>query len=333
MFAQVQLYCREESFLMSVECHPFIASFDPVPSSGAPAAAGPTPLRDERLRSFRALAGGAAHELNNVLATILMSVELLRQSGGEQADRRVLSALEETTRRGLHTTRQLQLLARGSESGPALFQPRFLLADVQELMRAASPDSTVVVSEYPPDLPLLLGDPLAFHQLLLALLLEARDALGGSGTLALCARGEELAALACAGSGAAVAGPCLVIEVSAFRERGGAAEPCRLLEAAVGRVPSAAGPVAGSRDASDGGTSSRSGSSADGADWELLLQAAGGFVVNGSAGAGRGTVGTASDRMAAGSPRGGGFAEGASAAAWSRRVAVPAHSARPSSIT
>src|SRR5580693_5815848 len=88
MFAQVQLYCREESFLMSVECHPFIASFDPVPSSGAPAAAGPTPLRDERLRSFRALAGGAAHELNNVLATILMSVELLRQSGGEQADRR-----------------------------------------------------------------------------------------------------------------------------------------------------------------------------------------------------------------------------------------------------
>src|ERR1700730_13215285 len=103
---------------MSVQRNPGPASLDGV--SGCP-------LRGGRLRSLTALAASAAHELNNLLATVLMGVELLRQTCREAPERGVLSTLEETARRGLHTTRQLQWLARGAEGEAALFQPRFLI--------------------------------------------------------------------------------------------------------------------------------------------------------------------------------------------------------------
>src|ERR1700730_13218113 len=204
---------------MSVQRNPGPASLDGV--SGCPLDAGLDPglLRGERLRSLTPLAAGAAHELNNLLATVLMGVELLRQTCREAPERGVLSTLEETARRGLHTTRQLQWLARGAEGEATLFQPRFLIADLQQLMRATSPDTLVVVTDYPVDLWLLEGDPLAFYQLRLALLREGREALGGSGTLPVSARNEELTA-APDGPGAAPRA-CLVVELTSS----GAAAP------------------------------------------------------------------------------------------------------------
>jgi hypothetical protein len=179
---------------MSVQRNPSLASFDDVSGCAPDAGLEPALLRGERLRCFTALAAGAAHELNNLLATVLMGVELLRQGCREAPERGVLSTLEETARRGLHTTRQLQWLARGAEGEVTLFQPRFLIADLQQLMRATSPETLVVVTEYPADLWLLEGDPLSFYHLLLALLLEGREALGGNGTLTVSARNGDLAA-------------------------------------------------------------------------------------------------------------------------------------------
>src|ERR1700730_14338244 len=176
---------------MSVQRNPGPASLDGV--SGCPLDAGLDPglLRGERLRSLTALAAGAGHELNTLLATVLMGVELLRQTCREAPERGVLSTLEETARRGLHTTRQLQWLGRGAEGGGKLFQARVLIAVLEQLRRATSPETLVVVTEYPADLWLLEGDPLAFYQLLLALLLEGREAVGGNGTLPWPARNED----------------------------------------------------------------------------------------------------------------------------------------------
>jgi hypothetical protein len=179
---------------MSAQHNPSPAGLDDLSGCTPDPGLEPGLLRGERLRCFTALAAGAAHELNNLLATVLMGVELLRQACQEAPERGVLSTVEETARRGLHTTRQLQWLARGAEGEAALFQPRFLIADLQRLMRATSPETLVVVTEYPADLWLLEGDPLAFYHLLLALLLEGREALGGNGTLTVSARNEDLAA-------------------------------------------------------------------------------------------------------------------------------------------
>jgi two-component system cell cycle sensor histidine kinase/response regulator CckA len=168
------------------------------------------PLRMGRLESFAALAGGAMHEMSNLLATVLMSVEILRGDFRAASEREVLAALEQITRRGLGVTRQLQWLAGGVECAPTLFQPRFLIADLQVLVGATFPRSLVVTTSYTQDLWLLQGDPLLLYQSLLDLLLDARNSLAGNGEIELAARNERLD-LGAGGGGV----PHVAFEVSA----------------------------------------------------------------------------------------------------------------------
>jgi PAS domain S-box-containing protein len=57
-------------------------------------------LRNQRMESIGTLAGGIAHDLNNALAPIVMSVEILKQKFTDDQSRRMLSILESSARRG-----------------------------------------------------------------------------------------------------------------------------------------------------------------------------------------------------------------------------------------
>lgn len=149
-------------------------------------------LRLGRLESLAALAGGISHELSNLAASVLMSAQVFEASCQDEASRQVLASLDELARRLQHAGRQLHWLARGVAGEPTIFQPQYLLADVQKLARVAFPPSVTVITRYPPDLWPLAGEPLLVFQLLLALCLEARDHLPGGGTLVLEARNEDI---------------------------------------------------------------------------------------------------------------------------------------------
>jgi hypothetical protein len=149
-------------------------------------------LRLGRLESLAALAGGISHELSNLAASVLMSAQVLDGSCHDEASRQVLASLDELARRLQHAGRQLHWLARGVAGEPTVFQPQYLLADIQKLARVAFPPSVTVITRYPPDLWPLAGEPLLVFQLLLALCLEARDHLPAGGTLVLEARNEEI---------------------------------------------------------------------------------------------------------------------------------------------
>src|SRR5207245_7674877 len=70
-------------------------------------------LRAQRLESIGTLAGGVAHDLNNVLGPILMGAESLRcNRTGEQATA-MISLIEERGRRGSSNVKQALALARG----------------------------------------------------------------------------------------------------------------------------------------------------------------------------------------------------------------------------
>jgi signal transduction histidine kinase len=149
-------------------------------------------LRLGRLESLAALAGGISHELSNLAASVLMSAQVFEGSCQDEASRQVLASLDELARRLQHAGRQLHWLARGVAGEPTIFQPQYLLADLQKLARVAFPPSITVITRYPPDLWPLAGEPLLVFQLLLALCLEARDHLPAGGTLVLEARNEEI---------------------------------------------------------------------------------------------------------------------------------------------
>jgi hypothetical protein len=149
-------------------------------------------LRLGRLESLAALAGGISHEMSNLAASVLMSAQVFEGSCHDEASRQVLASLDELARRLQHAGRQLHWLARGVAGEPTVFQPQYLLADLQKLARVAFPPSITVITRYPPDLWPLAGEPLLVFQLLLALCLEARDHLPAGGTLVLAARNEEI---------------------------------------------------------------------------------------------------------------------------------------------
>jgi len=156
-------------------------------------------LRLGRLESLAALAGGISHELSNLAASVLMSAQVFEGSCQDESSRQVLASLDELARRLEHAGRQLHWLARGVAGEPTIFQPQYLLADVQKLARVAFPPSVTVITRYPPDLWPLAGEPLLVFQLLLALYLEARDHLPDGGTLVLEARNEVIGESAASG--------------------------------------------------------------------------------------------------------------------------------------
>ncbi|MCI0744757.1 MAG: PAS domain S-box protein, partial [Verrucomicrobia subdivision 3 bacterium] len=91
-------------------------------------------LRNQRMESIGTLAGGIAHDLNNALAPILMSVQLLKDKFTDDQSRRMLSILETSAKRGADMVKQVLTFARGVDGERVLLQTRHLLKEVAKIV-------------------------------------------------------------------------------------------------------------------------------------------------------------------------------------------------------
>jgi CheY-like chemotaxis protein len=178
------------------------------------------------------LAGGLAHELNNLLSATLMMVDLLSEGRCAEADRPLLTAVGESSRRGVGLVRQLLWLARGGEQ-ESRFQVLYVLTDLLRMAQATFPPAVAVSGDLASDLWMLAGDPSRVYRLLLSLCGEAKARLAGGGRLTLSARNERLDEVAAAQRPGLAAGPYVRIEVGTDRGGGDLAAPeaLRLLPA------------------------------------------------------------------------------------------------------
>jgi PAS domain S-box-containing protein len=142
-------------------------------------------LRAQRLDSLGTLAGGIAHDLNNVLTPILASIGLLREplSDAERAEE--LDAMEESVRRGASMVRQVLTFARGADGRRERVHPRVITDQVAKIVRETFPKSITLRVEAAPTLDTVMADPTQLHQVLLNLCLNARDAMPRGGTLTI----------------------------------------------------------------------------------------------------------------------------------------------------
>lgn len=140
-------------------------------------------LRAQRMESIGTLAGGIAHDLNNVLTPILMSIRVLREDLPGGGPRSLLDTLEASAQRGANIVQQVLSFARGSEGERALFQIRHPLSEVIKIARETFPPSIVIQSEIPKDLWLIHGEATQVHQVLMNLLVNARDAMPHGGKI------------------------------------------------------------------------------------------------------------------------------------------------------
>lgn len=149
-------------------------------------------LRAQRLESVGTLAGGIAHDLNNVLTPILMSIELMRFNNLNERTNPILTGIETSAKRGADLVRQILTFARGMEGKRMELCAAKLINDIKKFVQDTFPKNIQCVSSMKEDQPSFEGDPTQLHQILLNLCVNARDAMPGGGTLTITAGSTTL---------------------------------------------------------------------------------------------------------------------------------------------
>ncbi len=149
-------------------------------------------LRAQRMESIGTLAGGIAHDLNNMLAPIMMGVGLLRQTGSGGEAEPILANIERSARRGAELVKQVLSFARGVEGARVTIQPGHIVREVESLVQNTFPKNITFVLKLPPDIWSVQGDPTQLNQVLMNLCVNARDAMPGGGRLTVSAANVEI---------------------------------------------------------------------------------------------------------------------------------------------
>ena len=143
-------------------------------------------LQAQRLESLGNLAGGVAHDMNNMLTPITMFLEEL-QHADTRPSPELLASVRSSVKRGAGMLRQLLTFGRGiaGERQP-LAVPR-LLDEIGRIVASTFPKSIQFESRPARNVSSILGDATQLHQVLLNLCVNARDAMPNGGPLVLSA--------------------------------------------------------------------------------------------------------------------------------------------------
>jgi hypothetical protein len=140
-------------------------------------------LRAQRLESLGTLASGIAHDLNNVLAPILLGLEILKKSVSGESGLRTLQTLEKSAQRGRDIVKQVLTFGRGIVGERGMLQLRHIVKDTVSIIEETFPRSIEVKEIAPKDTWTIKGDATQLHQLMMNLCVNARDAMPEGGTL------------------------------------------------------------------------------------------------------------------------------------------------------
>lgn len=143
-------------------------------------------LRVQRMESIGALAGGMAHDLNNILAPIMMSASMLNEKGiSPEVRRQLITGIEEAAQRGSSIVGQVLTFARGVKGEHAILDSRVLAEQIGRIVKETFPKSVLFSLSVQKNLWNVTGDSTQLHQVLLNLCVNARDAMPEGGTLDL----------------------------------------------------------------------------------------------------------------------------------------------------
>jgi two-component system cell cycle sensor histidine kinase/response regulator CckA len=171
-------------------------------------------LRTQRLEGIGAVASGVAHDLNNILAPILMSVPMLRWGISPEESDKIHTTIETSARRGADLVKQLLTFGRGIEGKRSHLQAGHLLREMAIITGETFPKSIQIRSTCDPELWPVHGDPTQLHQVLLNLCVNARDAMPQGGKLTLTATNIVLDEQYATMLPEAKAGPYMMIRVA-----------------------------------------------------------------------------------------------------------------------
>ena len=142
-------------------------------------------LRAQRMESIGTLAGGIAHDLNNVLSPILMAIDMLQLKATDENSKRWLDVLRTNAERGGNMVRQVLSFARGVAGERVALQPKHLIKEIVKILRETLPKSIEINFNVPDNLWIISADATQMHQVLMNLCVNARDAMAEGGSITI----------------------------------------------------------------------------------------------------------------------------------------------------
>ncbi|MEM8484840.1 MAG: ATP-binding protein [Bacteroidota bacterium] len=140
-------------------------------------------FQSQRMESLGALAGGLAHDMGNMLGSVLMLLEGLPTELEPAKQQLHIQQAVDAARKGIDMVEQMLVFASGGAGRQHTLDTGALLADVLSLLQSVLPDAVRLDLRITPGLWSLEGDPVQLQQVLMNLCLNARDAIVEEGVI------------------------------------------------------------------------------------------------------------------------------------------------------
>lgn len=141
-------------------------------------------MQAQRVEDIAKLAGGIAHDLNNLLAPIRMASELLKKHSKDPELDRYVEIIQTSTGRARSVIQEILTFSRESEATDSqIMNVNVLLRELENMTRQTFPPGVNLGFDYQEDAPRVEMDPHQLHRSVLNLLVNAKDAINENGDI------------------------------------------------------------------------------------------------------------------------------------------------------
>jgi PAS domain S-box-containing protein len=142
-------------------------------------------LRAQRMDSIGTLAGGIAHDLNNILAPIMMTADLMKMDTEDPEQLKLLETIKLSAKRGAEMVKQVLSFSRGFEGEKVQVNMGEVVRELKLILNDTFPKNIKIEVEAESNLWPVLADPSQLNQVVLNLCVNARDAMPNGGAITI----------------------------------------------------------------------------------------------------------------------------------------------------
>lgn len=172
-------------------------------------------IQAQKMEAIGQLAGGVAHDFNNIITAILMHLNLLKTS--KQIPPNLISGLSELeteAKRAANLTRQLLMFSRRQVLQPQVLDINSLLGNLLKMLRRLIGEHISLAFDGTPEDLWVEADPGMIEQVVVNLVVNARDAMPQGGSVTITTRQLNLMSVTASHNSAARPGQFVCLEVS-----------------------------------------------------------------------------------------------------------------------
>jgi len=169
----------------------------------------------QKMEAIGRLAGGVAHDFNNLLTVIITGSEVLLNSlQPDERQRELIQMVKQSGERGASLTRQLLAFSRKQVLAPVVLDLNTLVANLEKMLRRLIGEDIDLATSLDPALGTVEADPGQIEQVIMNLVVNARDAMPEGGKLTIETRNVEVDEACAAKRASWRPGPYAVLAVS-----------------------------------------------------------------------------------------------------------------------